>query len=198
MRAIKISDANFLNNETVDFSKNKKLAIAVNLIGVLSLPVFYIIFFYIIRIFTIYPSDDILYYWKALTRLPFIYSIIFILLLIAVLVIHESIHALFFYIYTGEKPVYGFKGVYGYAGSPGWYIRKNYYLIVSLSPFIIISFILTSVIVYFSPVYSAMIFIIIITHAAGCIGDIWVSIKLLNKPDSTYINDSGTSAVISY
>jgi hypothetical protein len=198
MKAIQVSQANFINNEIIDFSKNKKLAVLVNLIGVLSLPVFYIIFFYLIKIFSYGSSDNILYYWNSLTHQPVIYSLIFILLLIVVLVLHEFIHALFFYLFTGEKPVYGFKGVYGYAGSPGWYIKKNYYLIVSLSPFFIISLILTAVIVIFSPVYSSIIFILIITHAAGCIGDLWVSIKLLGKPESTYINDSGTSAVISY
>ncbi len=197
MKAIEKSRVNFLYNETVDFSKNKKLALSVNLLGLLLFPLFYIILFYLLKVLSAGPSDDLLYYWKSFSRLPLIYSGIFLTALLVLLVIHEFIHAILFYLFTGEKPVYGFKGVYGYAGSPNWYLRKDYYLIVGLSPFVIISVSGIIILLLIPAEFSSIIVLLLTTHAAGCIGDIWVSIKLISRPEETYINDSGISLVIS-
>ena len=197
MKAIEKSKVNFLYNETVDFSKNKKLAITVNLLGILLFPLFYIILFYLLKILSTGSSDDLLYYWKSFSKLPLIFSGIFLIGLLLLLVIHEFIHAILFYLFTGDKPVYGFKGVYGYAGSPDWYLRKSYYFIVGLSPFIIISVSGIIILLLIPAEYSSIIVLLLTTHAAGCIGDIWVSIKLTGRPEETYINDSGISLVIS-
>ncbi len=198
MKAVEKSQVNFLYNETIDFSNNKKLALTVNLLGILSFPLIYVILFYLLKILTGSSSDNLLYYWKSFSKLPLISSVIFIAILLLLLVIHEFIHAVFFYLFTGEKPIYGFKGIYGYAGSPNWYLKKSYYLIVSLSPFIIISISGLIFLLLIPAEYSSIIVLLLTTHAAGCIGDIWVSIKLIRKPKKTYINDSGISLVISH
>jgi hypothetical protein len=198
LKALKKSNVNFMYNETIDFSKNRKLALAVNLLGILSFPVFYIIIFYLLKILTGSAANDLLYYWKSFGRHSLIYSAVFIIALLFLLVLHEFIHAVLFYLFTGEKPVYGFKGIYGYAGSPDWYLKKSYYLIVGLSPFILISVSGLIIQLLIPSVYSSIIVILLTTHAAGCIGDIWVSIKLIGKPEETYINDSGISLVVSY
>ncbi len=198
MKAVEKSQVNFLYNETIDFSNNKKLALTVNLLGILSFPLIYVILFYLLKILTGSSSDNLLFYWKSFSKLPLISSGIFLAILLLILVIHEFIHAVFFYLFTGEKPVYGFKGIYGYAGSPNWYLKKSYYLIVSLSPFIIISVSGLLFLVLIPAEYSSIIVLLLTTHAAGCIGDIWVSIKLIFKPEETYINDSGISLVISH
>lgn len=197
MKAVEKSRVNFLHNETIDFAKNKKLALTVNLLGILSFPLIYVIMFYLLKILTGSSADNLLYYWKSFSKLPLIFSAIFLIILLLLLVIHEFIHAVFFYLFTGEKPVYGFKGIYGYAGSPNWYLRRSYYLIVSLSPFIIISLSGLTILLLIPAEYSSITVLLLTTHAAGCVGDIWVSIKLIRKPEETYINDSGISLIIS-
>jgi hypothetical protein len=197
IKAIEKSQVNFLYSETVDFSKNKKLAFTVNLLGILLFPFFYIIIFYLLKVLNVSPSDDILYYWKSFSKSPLSSSVIFLTALLLLLIAHEFIHAVLFYLFTGDKPVYGFKGIYGYAGSPNWYLRKSYYLIVSISPFIIISLSGLVILLLVPAEYSPVIVLLLTTHASGCIGDIWVSIRLISTPKETYINDSGISLIIS-
>lgn len=198
VKAVEKSRVNFLYNEIVDFSKNKKLAFIVNLLGILVFPVFYIIIFYLLKVLSVSSSDDLLYYWKSFSKSPLSSSVIFLAGLFLLLLMHEFIHAVLFYFFTGDKPVYGFKGIYGYAGSPNWYLRKSYYLVVGLSPFIIISLSGLIVLLLVSAEYSSIIVLLLTTHAAGCVGDIWVSIRLISRPKETYINDSGISLIISY
>ncbi len=198
MKAIRISEANFSNSESIDFTKNKKLAFIINLLAILSFPVFYLIFFYLSELFSINSSDDLLYYWASFKKLPATDALIFVIVILLVFVIHELIHGLCFYLFTGEKPVYGFKTVYLYAGAPNWYLKKRYYLVVSLCPFAVITALGIIIIVFVPTYFSPAVFILIITHAAGCIGDIWMSVKLSGKPKTTYVNDCGTSFVISY
>jgi hypothetical protein len=114
------------------------------------------------------------------------------------MIFHELIHGVFFYLFTKSKPVFGFKSFMAYAGAPDWYIRKDRYIIIALAPFVVITvvgYLLLFVVPYnFLP----LIFLIVVINAAGCIGDIYYSMMLLNKPKETYITDSGVVSIISY
>jgi hypothetical protein len=128
--------------------------------------------------------------------LPLTGSIAFILALLLVMVIHELIHGFFFYLFTGAKPVIGFKSVYAYAGAPDWYIKKKYFIVITLSPLVLISSAGFLLLYLLNPPYSSIVFLVMTANAAGCAGDIWMSILLSRKPTETYINDTGVSSVI--
>jgi hypothetical protein len=85
-----------------------------------------------------------------------------------------------------------------YAGAPDWYVKKKYYLIVTLAPFIIITAIGFLLLFVLPEIYSSIIFLLIVLHAASCVGDLWYTAVLLNKPEESYINDSGVVSVISF
>ena len=53
-----------------------------------------------------------------------------------VFVLHEAVHGLFFWLYTRDRPRFGFKGWYLYASAPGWYLSRNRFLVVGLSPLV--------------------------------------------------------------
>jgi hypothetical protein len=198
MKAIKISEANFSKNESIDFTKNKKLMFVINLLSVLSFPLFYLIFYYMAKILSLNTTGNILHYYESFRILPFISLLIFVITILLVFLIHELIHGMFFYLFTGEKPVFGYKIIYAYAGAPNWYIKKNYFHIVSISPFILITAAGFITFIFIPENYSSVVFLLVTAHAAACMGDIWVSLKLLKKPKETYINDSGLNSVISY
>jgi len=111
--------------------------------------------------------------------------------LFAVLIGHELLHGLFFWIYTGERPAFGFKVVYAYASAPDWYIPRNKFIAVSLAPLVIITLaglILLPVIAYG---YVAELLLLVSANAAASVGDMIVAVWLSTKPDTVMVRDSG-------
>lgn len=191
MNAVYISEAVFSNNEEVNFQNNKKILFLINLAGIISFVLFYCFFFYITNIFIANKPDNILFYFKTFRMMSIEFGFMLLALLVFITIVHELVHGIFFYLYTGDKPVFGYKKLAAYAGAPNWFIRKKYYQVISLSPFILLT-ILNFVVLYFvSGPFTTILFIAASAHAAGCVGDIWISLKLLNKSVDTYINDTG-------
>ena len=54
------------------------------------------------------------------------------------LVVHELIHGLFFWLFTGSAPRYGLGLSYAYAAAPDWYIPRRKYQVTGLAPVVII------------------------------------------------------------
>ncbi|MFH1195729.1 MAG: DUF3267 domain-containing protein [bacterium] len=195
MNSIKISEATFEIFEEIDFEKNHKLSIIINVASVPLFFLFYIAFYYLAALLNMSPGKSIFYYFEALSGKNSIY---FLFIILFNLFLHEAIHGFFLYAFTGSKPKIGFKIVYGYAGAPDWYIKKNLFYIISLSPFVmmtVVGFILMMVVPLF---LHAPIFMAITLNAAGSLGDFWVSCKLLRAPHNAYVNDSGLCARIGY
>jgi len=198
MKAFKTSKIIFKNVITVDFQKNKKLLVLVNFFSIVCFPLFYILFYYAAWLVGIINRNDQLFYYFFFKFLPFKYMIILLGILFFISFIHELIHGLFFYLVTKEKPVFGYKFLYAYAGAPQWFIKKKYFLMISLSPFVIISFIGITALFFVNINYLSVVLIPLAAHAAACFGDIWFSFTLINKPAETYINDSGIKATINF
>ena len=56
--------------------------------------------------------------------------------MLVMIVLHEGLHGLFFWLFTREKPKFAFKGFYAYAAMPDWYLPKKEYLITALAPLV--------------------------------------------------------------
>jgi hypothetical protein len=198
MRAIRISEVTFENRYEVNFQKNKLLLILINAASFILFILFYLLFYYSAYYFGIIKSEDIFYFFRTIGYLPLTGSLLFIFSLVFMLFFHEVIHGIFFYIFTGTRPVIGFKSVYAYAGAPDWYIRKNYFLIITLSPVVIITLAGFVLMLFLKPPLLSLVFLLVTANAAGSAGDIWMSILLMKKPSESYVNDSGIASVICY
>jgi predicted metal-dependent HD superfamily phosphohydrolase len=111
--------------------------------------------------------------------------------LFAVLIGHELLHGLFFWIYTGERPEFGFKVVYAYASAPDWYIPRDKFLVVGLAPVAIITLaglILLPLIPY---AYVAELLLLVSFNAGASVGDMVAVGWLLSRPKTGMVRDSG-------
>ena len=198
MKVINKAEANFNNKIILDFHKNIKLLIVVNFLCVISLLFFYTLFYYLLKLLGLNSSTDILFYIQAFDNLPSLNKYIFFVLILITATIHELIHGLFFYLFTGDRPKIGIKSIYAYAGAPEWYIHKNRFFIISLSPLVIITILAIIILIVIPDSYFSIVFLLFTLNAGSSFGDIWVCIKLLNKPKDTYINDSGIVLSINY
>ncbi len=197
-KAIRTSDAIFENGVPVDFHKSRALALAVNLMGIILFVPFYLIFSYIaLRLFTTGQADLFLYH-REFADASGGQTALFLVAVLIVVALHEGIHGLCFFLCTGERPVFGFKSVFFYAGAPGWYIRRDCYLIVVLSPLVLITIIGFTLLSFVPESLASLVLLAFTANAAGASGDLWVAMKLLRTPRRTYVHDTGIVSTICF
>ncbi|MDG3131792.1 DUF3267 domain-containing protein [Streptococcus suis] len=113
---------------------------------------------------------------------------------------HEVIHGLFFKLFCPENLVkYGIKWKSGmaYATSPGSLYTRMQMLVISLAPFVVISFGLTMVASF--EWMDVSIYILLATmHAACCAGDFYYAYLLLVKygKGSILVEDTENGLII--
>ena len=113
-----------------------------------------------------------------------------------VLVVHEFIHGLFFWLFTRSKPKYGFKGVYAYAAAPDWYIPRNQFLVIGLAPLVILTLVGLVLLRFLPPLGVFMVVLGMTMNAAGAVGDIFIVGLSLRKPASCLFRDFGTGITL--
>lgn len=117
--------------------------------------------------------------------------VIAIISLNALLVIHELTHG-FVMSRFGGRPRYGLKMLgrvvpVAYCTSPGSRFTRAQFVVITITPFLLISLI-GAVVVASLPGKSALPLALAI-HAAGCIGDLWMTGVALSKPSGTVLED---------
>ncbi|MCZ7554084.1 MAG: hypothetical protein B6D39_00255 [Anaerolineae bacterium UTCFX2] len=172
----------------IDFSKDRRLLIGLNIIGLILLFPFGWLF---TRIASILRPATLAQGVNIVSFSAIAYLIIIITIIVIFIILHEVVHGIFFWIITGSKPVFGFKGAYAYAAAPGWFIPRNPYLWIGLSPLVVLSltgFVLITVLPvnWLLPIMIGLIF-----NAVGSVGDLYVVFWLFLKPATVYIQDQG-------
>ncbi|MEN6480923.1 MAG: DUF3267 domain-containing protein [Anaerolineaceae bacterium] len=124
-------------------------------------------------------------------------AILVLLVIVTVtILLHESIHGLFFWIFTRSKPEFAFKGAYAYAKVPGWYLRRNAYLTTGLAPLVLITLLGFILLKFVIPEWLPGVLVAIVFNAAGAVGDIAVAIWLLTQPKECLAADDGDAVTL--
>ena len=109
----------------------------------------------------------------------------------AMIVLHEAVHGVFFWLFTRAVPKFAFKGAYAYAAAPDWYLPKYQYLVTALAPLVLLSLVGVGLMLVVPPGGFVVLLLFLVTNASGAIGDLWVAGWLLRQPDACYANDHG-------
>jgi hypothetical protein len=110
---------------------------------------------------------------------------------VAVLVLHEAIHGLCFWIFTRAQPQYGFKGLYAYAAAPDWYLPRAAYAITGAAPLVLISLGGLALALVVPPAALPLLIYALSMNAAGAIGDILVIAWIVVSPRGALFRDGG-------
>jgi hypothetical protein len=104
-------------------------------------------------------------------------------------VLHEAVHGIFIWLFTGDRPVFGFKGWYAYAGAPGWYFRRTPFLVVLLAPFVLVT--AAGMVLYLVlPSTAAVVALVVaLCNAIGSIGDLYICVRLSALRGSVVLED---------
>lgn len=187
MKATQVLPLNYHPSGKFDL-KSKKQIIILNLVGLVLL-IFSIWFFGWLANFLRGSSATSFSFQISSMSTALIAIGKLLLTIVFVLVLQEGIHALFFWVYSRQKPVVGFKGAYAYAAMPGWYFPRNQFMVIGIAPLIVISLI-GVLFLAILPISSInLVLVALVINTSGAVGDLFVVIWLLTKPRETFAND---------
>jgi len=123
-------------------------------------------------------------------RIELLDILLILALPIASIVLHELVHGFFLWLFTRERPRFGFKWLFAYASSPGWYIPRNQYIVVTLAPFVLITLAGIGCLMFLPQPAILPLILILVTNAAGSVGDLAVTGWILTRPPVTYVSET--------
>ena len=176
--------AGYIQSGQIDLKKDKRLAILLN-IGAF---IVFIPMFYLLSAFTASVRPDIKNFSETIT----IGNVLGALgLTVVVLIIHEIIHGLFFWIFSHGWPVFALRPLYAYAGAPTWFFPKRQYAITALGPLVIIGAVGLLLLLLAPISWIPMIAFLVALNTAGAMGDLLAFIRLLKCSPTSFTNDTG-------
>lgn len=109
---------------------------------------------------------------------------------VAYIILHETVHGVLFWHFSGIKPTFGASLEFAYAASSAYYCRRDY-LIIGLAPVVLWGIVL-AVVGFIVPAdwYWAVQFIQLM-NISGAGGDVYVTWKLSRMPADILILDEG-------
>ena len=191
MKATQDLPAGYEELFSLDLSKNKAAVILLNLAGAFLFIGFGWLF---VRASMVLRFD----FWEAGGPLAFsIWEIVnFLIALALMLVLHEGVHGLLFWLFSRARPEFGFTGLYAYASAPEWHFPRNQYLVVGLGPLVLLSVLGLAImpVIPFAGLPALLFFLTL--NASGAVGDLYVIACVLTYSPNVYINDLGDSFTI--
>jgi hypothetical protein len=127
----------------------------------------------------------------------FLVSLLMLVGVIFVMVIlHEAIHGVCFWMYTGDRVKFAFKGAYAYAAAPDWYLYKRPYMVVSLAPLVLITVVGLVVLVWAPTSWIAPLMLLIAMNVSGAVGDMYVFFLLTKMSEDALVQDFGEQMML--
>ena len=194
MQATKILSPDYKHLRSFDLKRDRSLLIKLNLAGLfLLLPVGWL--FLSLGTLLNPQTSPVSSIRSPTSSLPF-QILAYLCAAFLAIILHELIHGIFFWIVTRTPPKFGFKGAYAFAAAPEWYIARDPYLWIGISPLIVISLAGILVIPALQPwILPAWLFMLIV-NATGAVGDVYVVSWLIRKPKNLLIQDSGDLIIV--
>jgi hypothetical protein len=193
---------NYTRIDTIDLSRDVRILIKLQIAVLLSfIPVGY---FFLWATFAIRPdAKEVLPQWGLFNLSvedgyvlqigdAVLIALSLLVAIILLIIMHEAIHGLFFYLFTGRRPRFGFKILYAYAASPeGVYITRSQYFMVGIAPLVIMTLIGMLLIPIIPLIAIPSLVFILILNTSGSVGDIVMMAWLLRQPKEALIKDTG-------
>jgi hypothetical protein len=180
----------------IDLSKNKKVALLINLAAVPLVFLFGWLFLNLAR--TTSPSTDSTNPLLLIDGITYLLIVLIGVLLVVALttILHELVHGIFFKLFTKERPRYGFKGLYAYAAAPEWYLPRYQFIVVSLAPLVLLTLGGVALMQFIPQPWVLLVVIGLTMNAAGAVGDIFAASWTLLRPGEALVRDAGIALTV--
>ena len=111
------------------------------------------------------------------------------------LILHELVHGVFMYRFSGVRPRYGFNGVYAYAGSDACF-SKTHYIVIALAPVVVWGIVLAVLTALVPAGWFWPVWFIQVTNLSGAAGDLYVTWRFAALPADILVRDSGVAMTV--
>jgi hypothetical protein len=118
-----------------------------------------------------------------------LFVLILLLDIVILVVLHEGLHGLCFWVITGKRPVFMIGPGYAAASAPGEYIRKYPYLITALCPVAVMTAAGLLAIPFVPMNILLHVTAITVLNIGGAVGDLWVAAGLLRRRGPMMVKD---------
>ncbi|MBN1149314.1 MAG: DUF3267 domain-containing protein [Anaerolineales bacterium] len=190
MKATQTLPSQYTLLQEIDLSRDRRLSLALNLVAAALL--FPAGWLFIRLVIALRPEIQ----QGAVLRIELSSLLGIVLAFIAVLVIHELVHGLFFWLITRQRPRFGLRAAYAFAAAPDWYLPRDPYLAVGLSPLVLITLLGVALIPILPAGGLLPLVFALTTNAAGAVGDVAIVVWLLCKPPDLLVQDRGDAVAI--
>lgn len=112
-------------------------------------------------------------------------------LFVGMVVIHEAIHGIFFWIFTRSRPVFAVHLTHAYAAAPGWYLSRSAYLITGLAPLVLMGLACLIMIAVGPPGWALPSTAIFAFNTGGAVGDLAICVWVITRPSGSLFRDRG-------
>jgi hypothetical protein len=183
--------ANYILAKTIDLSKDRRALLILNAAG---LVLFLLSAWFLVWLAAAVRPDlaarGFTFSSGSLGNLAGLVAWI-IAITIGMVVVHETIHGLFFWLFTRSRPRFGLGGTYAFAAAPDWYIPRRLYLVVALAPLVLMT--LTGLAAVFVVPDNLLpgLLLLIAMNFSGSVGDMMVAAWLLRQPPGMLSQDYG-------
>lgn len=118
-------------------------------------------------------------------------------LLCAIIIIHELLHAICYWGFSGTAPQFGMGLGYAFCSvRPGVFLSRNAHVVAALAPLASLSA-LGLLLMAHGPLLTAPIIgVYLVAHAAGAAADVATAAWLLLRPSSSYVWDHKTTLIV--
>ena len=123
--------------------------------------------------------------WNPNFSISVLLSIVLIFIIVAI--VHESIHGMLIWIYTGELPKLGIQFPGKGVEAPDWFIPRENMFLIELAPLIFVTVICALLLFVIPPKFVGMVAIGSTINAAGSYMDLAVFLYTYLLPDKSYI-----------
>jgi hypothetical protein len=118
-------------------------------------------------------------------------SLLILLGVTVFILLHELVHGVFFWLFSGHRPSFGLGPGYAYAAMPDWYFPKQPYLVVGLAPLAVLT-VIGLVMLPFVPVgWLIPLLAGMLLNIGGAIGDLYICLRLAREAEDVWIKDKG-------
>ena len=172
----------------VDFQKDKKLSLRINvfafLIGVLlAVPMHFVV-----------PFSTLFNMSAGLGPYFIRFGVLFVSIIVY-MVLHELVHGAAMKLCGTKRVKYGYTGLYAFAGSEDYY-DKAAYIFIALAPVVLWGIVLLLVQFFVPIAWFWVVYIVQITNLSGAAGDYYVTARFSRLPKDILVRDSGVSMCV--
>jgi hypothetical protein len=198
MKALRTLPPHYKPLLTLDLAKNRRFSTGLNVVAA---GVFFLFGGLAVLLSSALRPDTVIAILRDLVWLQAAGVLAIIAVLVGLqflmVVLHEAVHGAFFWIFTRERPAFGLKPPFAaYAAAPDWHLPRDQHLVVGLGPFVVITLVGMALLVVVPAVLVPSLLFVVVSNAAGAVGDFAMVAWLMRQPRDVLVKDIGSAITI--